>query len=165
MRILGVDPGIALTGVGIVDGGNEGRFVHGAAVRTKADLPHAERLNTLYSHVQQLIEQYEPEVLAIERLFFNKNTRSAMAVAEARGVIILAAARSGLDVHEFTPLEVKMAVTGQGRATKDQVGFMVRALLNLTEVPRPDDVADALAVALACGHTLSTRKRWGGVLG
>lgn len=160
MRILGVDPGIALTGVGIVDAVGHGKFVHCDAVRTKSDLPHAERLNKLYDSVRQLIDRYEPDVLAIERLFFNKNSRSAMAVAEARGVVVLAAARAGLPVHEFTPLQVKSAVTGQGRADKAQVGYMVKMLLKLSEVPRPDDVTDALAVALACGHLLPTTQRW-----
>lgn len=162
LRILGVDPGLALTGFGIVEGSTQGRLVHCGDVRTQANTPHAERLNIIHGHLQRLIAEYEPQVLAIEQLFFNKNTRSAMAVAQARGVIILAAAQAGMSVHEFTPLEVKLAVTGQGRATKDQVGYMVKALLRLQDVPWPDDVADALAVALTCGQTLATRTRWQG---
>lgn len=162
LRILGIDPGLAITGFGVIDGSDRPVAVHFGDVRTPAKAPEAERLHRLYTEVRALIAELSPDVLAVEQLFFNKNTRSAMAVGQARGVILLAAAEAGLDIYEFTPLEVKLAVTGQGRATKDQVGFMVKALLSLDAIPRPDDVADALAVALTCAQTISTKRRWGG---
>lgn len=164
LRILGVDPGLAVTGFGLIEGGTDARLVHCGDVRTPANEREAVRLHTIHECLRALIAEYEPDVLAIEQLFFNKNTRSAMAVAQARGVIVLAAAYADMPVHEHTPLEVKLAVTGHGRATKDQVGYMVKALLRLEDVPRPDDVADALAVALTCAQTLKTRQRWGGRL-
>lgn len=164
MRILGIDPGLALTGFGVIEGSTRPKAVQFGDVRTSSKAPEAERLHRIYEQVITVIRELEPDVLAIEQLFFNKNTRSAMAVGQARGVILLAAAEAGLEIHEFTPLEVKLAVTGQGRAAKDQVGYMVKMLLALDEVPRPDDVADALAVALTCAHTIATRRRWGDVL-
>lgn len=164
MKILGVDPGLALTGFGVIEGGAHARLVDGGVVRTRAGAPEPERLLIIYNRMRELIARHEPDVLAVEQLFFNKNTRSAMAVSQARGVIVVAAAEAGMAVREFTPLQVKSAVTGQGRATKDQVGYMVKVLLHLEEAPRPDDVADALAVALACERTLATTRRWEGRL-
>lgn len=165
MKILGVDPGLAVAGFGLIEGGVNARLVECGAVRTVAGTPEAERLRIIYERMQELISRHEPDVLAIEQLFFNRNVRSAMAVAQARGVIIAAAAYADMAVHEYTPLQVKLAVTGEGRATKDQVGFMVKALLRLQEAPRPDDVADALAVALTCAQTLATTRRWQPVSG
>lgn len=161
MKILGVDPGLAVTGFGVIEGRTDSRLIDCGAVRTPAGTPEAERLRTIFEKMRGIVEEHRPDVLAIEQLFFNRNTPSAMAVAQARGVIIVAAA--GMPVHEFTPSQVKLAVTGQGRATKDQVGYMVKALLALREVPKPDDVADALAVALACSQTIATARRWPGV--
>lgn len=162
MRILGIDPGIAITGYGIIEDGHRPEVVTYGDVRTPAKTPAPARLHHIFRELQNVIRETTPDVVAVEQLFFNRNTQSAMAVGQARGVVLLAAAEAGLDVHEYTPLEVKMAVTGQGRATKDQVGFMVRAILRLDDVPRPDDVADALAVALTCAQTVTTRQRWQG---
>lgn len=164
MRILGIDPGLAITGYGVIDGSASPVAVRFGEVRTAAKVPEATRLHRIHEQMRSLIRELTPDVLAVEQIFFNKNTRSAMAVGQARGVILLAAAEAGMEVHEFTPLEVKLAVTGQGRATKDQVGYMVKALLSLDDVPRPDDVADALAVALTCARTVATRRRWGDAL-
>lgn len=163
MRILGIDPGLAITGFGVIDASARPTAVRFGAVRTPAHAPEAVRLLQLHDDVRAIIRELSPDVLAVEQLFFNKNTRSAMAVGQARGVILLAAAEAGLEIVELAPLEVKLAVTGQGRATKEQVGYMVKVLLSLEEAPRPDDVADALAVALTCAQTMRTKRRWGDV--
>lgn len=160
MRILGIDPGTAVTGFGVIEGGREARALDYGAIRTPSGTPEAERLARIHTRVRELIETLSPDVLAVEQVFFNKNTRSALAVGQARGVVLLSAAQSGIPVHEYTPLEVKLAVTGQGRADKRQVGYMIQTLLGLDAVPTPDDVADALAVALTCLQTMTTRRRW-----
>ncbi len=149
MRVLGVDPGIAITGFGIVDyAGNSFSPLSYGCIRSVADMPPHLRLNKLYNELRDLIVKYRPECLAVEELFFNRNVRTAMSVSQARGVILLAAAQSGLAVCEYTPLQVKQAVVGRGRADKQQVQYMIKIILNLPAVPRPDDVADALAVAV-----------------
>jgi len=117
------------------------------------------RLQEIYNALCKKVVEYKPEVVAIEQLFFNKNVRTALSVGQARGVAILAAANHGLDVAEYTPLQVKQAVTGYGRASKQQMQRMVVALLHLPEVPRPDDAADALAVAICHGHSLGLEAR------
>lgn len=111
-----------------------------------------ERLNEIYQGVIKIIEQYKPEAMAIEELFFNKNVKTALVVGQARGVAMLAAYQRGVSVYEYTPLQVKQAVVGYGRAQKQQVQFMVKSLLNLQEIPRPDDAADALAIAICHGN-------------
>jgi len=160
VRILGIDPGTALSGFGVIEGGHQPRALDYGAIRTPAGMPEAERLLHIHARVRELITALEPDVLAVEQVFFNKNTRTALAVGQARGVVLLAAAQAGVPVREYTPLEVKLAVTGQGRADKRQVGYMIRMLLGLDAVPQPDDVADALAVALTCLQTMSTERRW-----
>ena len=149
LLILGVDPGLAKTGYGIV-AANKGRFeaVAYGCITTEATMASSERLVVLFDHIVELLSEYEPSVAAVEQLFFNRNVTSALAVGQARGVTLLCLAQQGLSVHEYTPLQVKMALTGEGRAAKDQVGYMVRMTLRLSETPRPDDAADALAVAL-----------------
>ena len=122
------------------------------AIRTAANLGMDQRLMMIHNGVQRLIDQYSPQCLAIEELFFNRNVTTALTVGQSRGVVILAAAHRGLPVAEYTPLQVKQSVTGVGRAPKEQVGFMVRLLLGLKEVPRPDDVTDALAVGICHAH-------------
>ena len=149
MRVLGVDPGIAITGYGIIDFvGNSFTHVAYGSIQTTSDTPPHLRLCKLYNELTELIDKYHPQCLAVEELFFNRNVRTAMMVGQARGVIILAAAKSGLDVYEYTPLQVKQAVVGQGRADKRQVQFMIKIILQLPAIPRPDDVADALAIAV-----------------
>jgi crossover junction endodeoxyribonuclease RuvC len=149
MLVLGVDPGTAITGFGVLrQAGSRLTVVDYGAIRTAAGLPLGERLRQIYADVTELLALHRPDCLAIEKLFFNRNTTTALAVGQARGVVLLAAAQQGLPIHEYTPQEVKQAVTGQGRAGKTQVGYMITALLGLPAVPEPDDVSDALAIAL-----------------
>lgn len=149
MIILGIDPGTAITGFGVVERtGSSCRALGFGCIRTESGTPESERLVTIHRRIEEIVHAHSPQALAIERLYFNKNVGSALAVGQARGVAILAAAMHGIPVVEYTPSAVKAAVTGQGRATKEQVGYMIRAILALREVPSPDDVADALAVAL-----------------
>ena len=150
MITLGVDPGTATTGYGVVRDARDGRvheMDHGV-IRTDPGTPYPLRLKEIYEQITRLIEKYEPQAIAIEQLFFNKNVSSALVVGQARGVVILAGALAGLELSEYTPLQVKEAVMGYGRAEKIQVQQMVKTLLGLVEIPKPDDAADALAVAI-----------------
>jgi crossover junction endodeoxyribonuclease RuvC len=152
--ILGVDPGTAITGFGLVSyTGNHLKKITYGAIRTTPDQSLATRLHHLYQDLSQIINEYKPDAIAVEQLFFNKNVRTALAVGQARGVILLAAATVGYEVAEYTPLQVKLAVTGYGRAEKMQIQEMVRVLLCLTEIPKPDDAADALAIAICHAHS------------
>ncbi|HYF95079.1 MAG TPA: crossover junction endodeoxyribonuclease RuvC [Symbiobacteriaceae bacterium] len=163
MRVLGIDPGTALMGFGIVESaGSKERAVAYGALTTPADMLPEKRLQTLYRGVVDLMLTYKPEALAVEELFFGRNVTTAIHVGQARGVVLLAAADSGIPVREFTPMQVKMAVTGYGRADKAQVQAMVKMLLGLQETPKPDDVADALAVAIAALHGSNLAERLGG---
>lgn len=153
MFIMGVDPGTAITGYGLIRyDGSRFSLVECGCVRTSSESPMSDRLHTLYRELTGIIRQYKPEQFAIEELFFNKNARTALAVGHARGVAMLAASSSGMPVFEYTPLQVKQAVTGFGRAAKTQVQYMVKTILALPEAPAPDDVADALAVAICHGQ-------------
>ena len=153
MRILGIDPGYAIVGYGVVDF-NGGKFsvVNYGAVTTPADMPFPERLAVIHRDLLNIIDTLKPDALAIERLYFNTNTTTAIDVAQARGVIMLAAQSKGLKIGEYTPLQVKQSVTGYGKAEKRQVMEMVKSLLSLKAVPKPDDTADALALAVCHGH-------------
>jgi crossover junction endodeoxyribonuclease RuvC len=152
--ILGIDPGTAITGYGLVSyEGNHLRKVTFGVIRTGPELSLANRLHHIYLETLKIIGEYRPDAIAIEELFFNKNVRTALAVGHARGVILLAAANSGYEVAEYTPLQVKLAVTGYGRAEKMQIQEMVRVLLCLGEIPKPDDAADALAIAICHAHS------------
>ena len=154
MRILGIDPGTAICGYGVVDiFGNKLSVVNYGAVLTDKDLDPAQRLLILHEELSKIIEIYKPEIMAVEELFFNKNARTVMTVSQARGVILLTGEKNGLLVREYTPIQVKLAVVGYGRATKEQVTLMVQRLLNIKEKPKPDDVADALAVAICAAHS------------
>lgn len=156
MFIMGVDPGTAITGYGLVKyNGSRYSLVECGCIRTSPDTPMSERLHTIYRELTGIIVHYQPEQFAVEELFFNKNARTALAVGHARGVAMLAASSSGLPVFEYTPLQVKQAVTGFGRAAKEQVQYMVKTILALPEAPTPDDVADALAVAICHGQLYS----------
>ncbi len=158
VRILGIDPGYAIVGFGIVDFENSRfRTVDFGAIRTKAHTDTADRLEKIYDGINQLIEMYKPTHLAIEELFFNTNQTTGIVVAEARGVILLAAKQHGLVIGEYTPLQVKQAVVGYGRAEKNQVIQMVTTMLGLKEAPKPDDTADALAIAICHGHSAHSR--------
>lgn len=153
MVILGVDPGYATVGWGIVEyQGNRFRTLDYGAVITEPGLPFEQRLEHIYDDFTAMIAHYRPRVMSIEKLYFNTNTTTAIGVAEARGCILLAARKGGVQVEEYTPLQVKQAVTGYGKAVKKQVMEMTRMLLNLPEVPKPDDTADALALAICQAH-------------
>ena len=154
MLVLGIDPGLAITGYGLVreEGGGLQAIAYGV-VRTPARRPLAERLQKLYRELVALIQKYEPDESALEELFFSRNVRTAMQVGQARGVAMLALAEAGLEVVEYTPLTIKEATTGFGGADKSQMQNMVKMLLSLDEIPRPDDAADALAVAICHLHS------------
>ena len=153
MRILGIDPGYAIVGYGVVDySKNHFATVGYGAITTKAHTPLENRLLDIYNDVLTVIDKFGPDEISIEKLYFNTNSTTAISVAEARGVIILAAKQRGVKVNEYTPLQVKQAVTGYGRAEKHQVMEMVKSLLNLAKIPKPDDTADALAIAICHGH-------------
>ncbi len=147
--ILGIDPGLAITGYGFVrEDGNRLAAVAYGVVRTKAHVPVEQRLLRLYEGLLDLIRTYQPDQAAVEQLFFATNVRTAMSVSQARGVALLALGHEGVPIAEYTPLQIKQATTGYGKADKAQVQEMVRVLLSLDECPRPDDAADALAVAI-----------------
>jgi len=155
MLVLGIDPGTAVTGYGLVRGeagGEEAALVDYGVITTPEGVPLAQRLRKLYRDLNAIIERWHPDVVVVEELFFSRNVRTALAVGQARGVAILAAANKGLAVYEYTPLQVKQAVAGYGRAGKAQVQQMVKMLLGLDFIPHPDDAADALAVALCHLH-------------
>ncbi|MGB9679346.1 MAG: crossover junction endodeoxyribonuclease RuvC [Thermoanaerobacteraceae bacterium] len=160
MRILGIDPGIAIMGYGIIDfTGNKISVVDYGAITTKAGIEKSIRLSDIYNGTISVIQKYNPEILAIEELFFNKNAKTVITIGESRGVSILAGVNSNIEIYEYTPLQVKQAVVGYGRADKNQVQQMVKVLLNLNEIPKPDDVADALAVAICHCHSSNINNR------
>lgn len=147
--ILGVDPGYAILGWGVIEyGASRYRLMGCGAVETDKDASWPERLKMIYAGLVGVIEEYRPEECAIEELFFNSNQKTAIKVGEARGVSVLACASAGLKVYEYTPLQVKQALTGYGRAEKHQIQEMVRQILGLERAPRPDDAADAVAIAI-----------------
>ncbi len=154
MIILGIDPGYAIVGVGVIEfNGNKFRIIDYYAITTDVGTPFEERLKIIYDGLNEVIEKYKPSHMAIEKLFFNDNAKTAIDVGQARGVIVLSAVNHGVEIFGYTPLQVKQAVVGYGRADKKQVQQMTRALLNLKEIPQPDDVADALAIALCHAHS------------
>ncbi len=154
MLILGIDPGYAIVGYGLIEYiGNRFRVHDYGSIQTKAGVPTNERLKIIYDSMSELIARHKPDAMAVEELFFNTNSKTAIVVAEARGIILLSAINAGLDIAEYTPLQVKQAVTGYGRADKNQVQQMTKALLGLDKVPKPDDTADALAIAICHAHS------------
>lgn len=162
MRVLGIDPGIATLGYGVVEYKNNKFFpIAYGAITTDAGVDKAFRLYTLYKGLEDIIKFYRPEIVAIEELFYNKNSKTVITIGEVRGISILAAVNLGVKVYEYTPLQVKQAVVGYGRAEKLQVQQMVKVLLNLDEIPKPDDVADALAVAICHCHSNNMLERLG----
>ena len=156
MRILGIDPGTGITGFGVIDiKRGKPSMVAGGVIRTKPQTPLPERLKIIHSDLVGLIREFEPEVMSVEKLFFAQNVTTAIAVSHARGVVLLAGEVAGLEIFEYTPLQIKQSVTGYGKATKAQVQEMVRVLLELKVKPTPDDAADALAAALCHSHQQS----------
>ena len=160
MRILGIDPGYAILGWGVLDlRGNRFSVVDYGAVTTDAGTEMPYRLQHLYTELSSIIEEYRTDAASIEELIFNNNAKTAIMVGQARGVAVLACVNGGLEVNEYTPLQIKQALVGYGRADKKQVQAMVKAILNLKEVPRPDDTADAVAAAICHGHAAGNRVR------
>lgn len=159
MRVLGIDPGYAICGYGVVDScaGKLAPVTYGV-ITTPAHTQLWDRLSEIYDDLRRLLLDSSPDALAIETLFFNSNQKTAVAVAEARGVILLACRQAGVAVYEYSPLQVKMSVAGYGKATKRQVQEMTRRLLALCKVPRPDDAADALAIALCHANSAASRQ-------
>ena len=154
MIIIGIDPGYAIVGVGVVEHiGNKFRTIDYGAITTPAGMPTTERLNKIFHEMVAYIEKYKPDAVAIEELFFNSNQKTAITVAQARGALLVAATSSGVPVYEYTPLQVKQSVTGYGRADKSQIQQMVKMMLGLSQIPKPDDAADALAIAICHAHS------------
>ena len=161
MRIIGIDPGTGILGFGVIDSTADGKtsLVDGGVIRTKTNQPLDERLVEIYRHLASIISKTKPSVMVVEKLFFAQNITTAMSVSHARGVAILTGKIAGLEVAEYTPLQIKQALTGYGRADKKQMQEMVRVLLGLREVPKPDDCADALAAAITHAMTMKPPAR------
>lgn len=158
MRIMGIDPGYAIVGCGVLDyDGRRFKVLEYGAITTPASAPFPDRLQMIYEQMDTLLARWQPAVMAVEKLYFNTNTTTAIDVAQARGVVLLAARRQGVEVSEYTPLQVKQAVVGYGRAEKRQVIEMTKKILSLARTPKPDDVADALAIAVCHAHTGPSR--------
>jgi crossover junction endodeoxyribonuclease RuvC len=160
MLAIGIDPGTATTGYGLVRENQDGSLsvVDYGAILTPADMPMPLRLLELYKKIKEILFLHRPESSAVEKLFFQRNVRTAISVGQGRGVVLLALAESGVEVMEYTPLEVKQAVVGYGGADKGQVQSMVKAILSLDEIPTPDDAADALAIAICHLHSARIRQ-------
>ena len=155
MIILGLDPGTATTGYGVIKKENGDCLpISFGTIETSKELDAGERLNIIEKELEKIIEKNRPEAAAIEKLFFNRNVTTAMKVSEARGVLINTLTRAGIPIYEYTPLQIKQAVTGYGTSPKKDVQRMVKLLLKLKETPYPDDAADGLAAAICCGHSL-----------
>ncbi len=158
MRILGIDPGYAIVGYGVLDyEKNKFYTIEYGAVLTEAHTDFQKRLQDVYSGIEDVIKRCQPDALAVEKLFFTTNQKTVIQVAQARGVILLAAANNNIPVYEYTPLQIKQSVTGYGKAVKTQVQDMTKRLLRLDKVPKPDDTADRLAVAICHGHSFRSK--------
>ncbi|MCD7847272.1 MAG: crossover junction endodeoxyribonuclease RuvC [Oscillospiraceae bacterium] len=158
MRILGIDPGYAIVGYGVLDYDGRNFAVKGyGAITTTPDMQFDERLGVIYNDMNELLDMYKPEAISLEKLFFNTNHTTAIDVAQARGVILLSANKHDIKIYEYTPLQVKNSVVGYGRAEKKQVQEMTRSILRLKEIPKPDDAADALALAITHGHYATSK--------
>jgi len=156
MRILGIDPGTGILGFGVIDIiKNQPVLVDGGVIRTPVKEDDAVRLLTIYEELTEIIKQTKPDMMSVEKLFFARNVTTAMTVAQARGVVLLCGMQSGLSIHEYTPMQIKQAITGYGKADKKQMQEMVRVILQLKEIPKPDDAADALAAAIT--HSMTVR--------
>lgn len=155
MRILGIDPGTGITGFGVIDAeGQNYKLVGAGVIRTPANSPLPERLETIFQELQSLIKEYKPDAMSVEKLFFAKNVTTAISVSHARGAVLLLGQQAGLEIAEYTPLQIKQALTGYGRADKQQMQEMVRVIMKLKDLPKPDDCADALAAAICHAMTI-----------
>jgi crossover junction endodeoxyribonuclease RuvC len=156
MRIIGIDPGTGILGFGIIDyNGGKAEMIDAGVIRTPVKQDDAIRLETIYAELSEIIKDTKPDIMSVEKLFFAQNVTTAMSVAQARGVVLLCGRQAKLEIFEYTPLQIKQAVTGYGRAEKKQIQEMVKAILKLNEVPKPDDCADALAAAIT--HSMTMR--------
>ena len=154
MIVLGIDPGYAIVGCGVVEyKNNHFRVLDYGAITTQAHTPFNERIEKIFDEAAALMVKYKPDAMAIEKLFFNTNQKTAIDVAQARGALVLAAQKNHIPIFEYTPLQVKQSVVGYGRAEKKQVQEMTRVMLNLEKIPKPDDAADALAMAICHCHS------------
>lgn len=158
MIILGIDPGYARAGWGVISAEkNQVNFIDTGCLETPKNMMHAERLQNLSLALDKIIDKYHPKILAIEELFFFKNLKTAIKVAESRGIILAKAFEHHLTIYEFTPLQIKQAITGYGRADKNQIQQMVKIILKQSKIIKPDDAADAIAVAITCAHSKSIK--------
>lgn len=155
MRIIGIDPGTGILGFGIIDvARGKAALVDGGVIRTPVKQDDAIRLETIYDELTGIIKHHKPDIMSVEKLFFSQNVTTAMSVAQARGVVLLCARQAKLQIFEYTPLQIKQAITGYGKADKKQVQEMVKIILNLKSIPKPDDAADALAAAITHSTTV-----------
>lgn len=155
MRVIGIDPGTGILGFGIIESsGGKAQLVDAGVIRTPVKEDDAVRLQTIYEELTDIITGTKPDTMSVEKLFFARNVTTAITVAQARGVVLLCGRQAGLRLYEYTPLQIKMALTGYGRAEKKQIQEMVRVILQLQEAPKPDDCADALAAALTHAQTV-----------
>ncbi len=160
MRILGIDPGFAITGYSIIDYiGNKFKLITSGAITTKAGVSFPLRLEKIYTDLNEIIKEYKPDSMSIEELFFNNNAKTAINVAQARGVILVTARINGLATYEYTPLQVKQAVVGYGRADKIQVQRMVKMILNTEKLPKLDDITDSMAIGICHAHSAKFSER------
>ena len=158
MIIMGIDPGFAITGYGIVSyTGNKFKIIEYGAVKTGTDKIFSERLLCIYNEMNELIEKYKPDYIAVEELFFNTNAKTALKVGHGRGIALLCGAINNINIFEYTPLQIKQAVCGYGRADKTQMQQMIKVLLNLEKIPKPDDAADALGIAICHAHSYNPK--------
>jgi crossover junction endodeoxyribonuclease RuvC len=156
-RILGIDPGTGILGFGVIDVSPKGELslVDAGVIRTLVNEPDSDRLLTIFNELKEIIEGLKPSIMSVEKLFFAQNVTTAMSVSQARGVVLLLGKQANLDLFEYTPLQIKQALTSYGRATKRQIQEMVKIILGLKEYPKPDDCADALAAAIC--HSMTMR--------
>ncbi|MCI8521008.1 MAG: crossover junction endodeoxyribonuclease RuvC [Clostridia bacterium] len=162
MIIIGIDPGYAIVGIGVVEYvGNKFRTLEYNAITTPAGMATTERLKKIYQEMNMYLDKYNPDAVAIEELFFNSNQKTAINVAQARGVLLVAVSNRNIPICEYTPLQVKQSVTGYGRADKKQIQTMVKMLLGLNAIPKPDDAADALAIAICHAHSNKMNNMFG----
>jgi len=155
MRILGIDPGTGILGFGVIDVQNgKTQLVDAGVIRTPVHEDDAVRLQTIFDELTDIIAATKPTLMSVEKLFFARNVTTAMTVAQARGVVLLCGKQAGMTIHEYTPMQIKMAVTGYGKADKKQIQEMVRVILGLKETPKPDDCADAIAAALTLAQSM-----------
>ena len=154
MRILGIDPGTGILGFGVIEvQRGKAQLVDAGVIRTPVKEDDAVRLQTIFEELTDIIAASKPTIMSVEKLFFSRNVTTAMTVSQARGVVLLCGKQAGMEIYEYTPMQIKMAVTGYGKADKKQIQEMVRVILGLEEVPKPDDCADAIAAALTHAQT------------